>query len=199
MADEQTTSSSYYTEEESDTEHITWADEFHKEGPHHKLAKIPIMYIEDKFNLAGINTMVENIQRCYEVLLDKKEPKFIDQETTLYLLIHQRYIMTKPGMEDIFSKIIAKEYGECKRVLCNRAPMIPIGISNKPHIASVKSYCYNCNDVYEPKESLQLLDGCAFGSTFPHLLVLNYKTQLQEREYHQYIPRIYGFKIYEDE
>ncbi len=81
------------------------------------------------------------------------------------------------------------------------APVLPLGRSALPGVDRLLLYCPRCQDAYTPpSRRMSQLDGCGFGPTFPHLLILQFKDRLpswssiaQERFSHT--PRIFGFKI----
>ncbi|MAN22666.1 MAG: hypothetical protein CME10_00160 [Gemmatimonadetes bacterium] len=39
------------------------------------------------------------------------------------------------------------------------------------------------------------MDGAYFGTTFPHLFLLTYQHLQPNRTKHNYVPRIFGFKV----
>lgn len=82
----------------------------------------------------------------------------------------------------MLERVLQHFYGECRRMGCGDIPLIPVGLSNNPKISSVKLYCYNCNNVFDPDNSLSELDGCSFGSSFAHLLILTYKDKFPKKK-----------------
>ena len=71
-------------------------------------------------------------------------------------------------------KYLSGKFGTCPRVLCEKQNVIPIGISEDSKIARVKVYCPRCKDIYAPKKKFADVDGCYFGTSFPHLLLMVY-------------------------
>ncbi|KAG0435366.1 Casein kinase II subunit beta [Dictyocoela muelleri] len=177
-------------------ENGTWKEQFLSKQENKGLLNIPDSYINDKFNIVGINKYVENIEKCYEVILDISSSRKPLDESSLYLMIHQRYILTPAGLERMYNRVIKSIYGQCKRLGCEEIPYIPMGLSNIPRVSSVKLFCYNCKNVYDPENLFADLDGCAFGNTFPHLLYTTYKQNLKKNPKKEYVPRIFGFQIY---
>ncbi|CAJ0768542.1 19036_t:CDS:2, partial [Entrophospora sp. SA101] len=66
----------------------------------------------------------------------------------LYGLIHQRYIITRQGLQQM-----ARHFGTCPRVFCQTCPVIPCGRSDMPGVETVKLFCPNCLDLYNPLSS----------------------------------------------
>lgn len=172
-----------------------WIGDFMHRKENHGIVRVHEEFLEDRFNTVGLNKYVRDLENVYNSILDKGPRGDFMSEATLYYLIHQRYIFTKPGLEAVLDKVMNKEYGTCPRLGCESIPMIPLGLSNEPNVSSTKAYCYNCVNVYEPKDVLCVLDGCAWGKSFPHFLVLTYSYHFVPREYSEYVPRIYGFRV----
>ncbi|EEQ83016.1 hypothetical protein NCER_100185 [Vairimorpha ceranae BRL01] len=188
-----------FKEESSEvSESQYWTGKFFLKKEHGFLARIPDSYINDSFNLVGLNKKISNIETCYNAILDNTTSKDILEESALYYLIHQRYIFTTTGLEDILEKVLNKDYGSCSRVGCS-TPLIPIGGSNEPKVSSTKVYCFNCVCIYLPKGPIKGLDGCAWGKYFPHFLLITYPYKFKKKKLQEYVPKIYGFRIYEIE
>ena len=61
----------------------------------------------------------------------------------------------------------------------------------------MKLYCPSCGEVYAvPKEqrAASRLDGAFFGTTFPHLLVMQFNLLKMKKK--SYVPRIFGFRVH---
>ncbi|KAH8915609.1 casein kinase II beta subunit [Atractiella rhizophila] len=94
----------------------------------------------------------------------------------LYGLIHQRFVVTRQGLQAMHEKYQSGHFGACPRVYCNGWKVVPCGRSDLPGVDTVKLYCSNCIDTYTPPSSrFNAVDGAFFGTTFPHLFFQTYK------------------------
>src|ERR1700753_739730 len=84
----------------------------------------------------------------------------------LYGLIHQRYITSRPGIQQMLEKYELQHFGHCPRVLCHSAKVIPVGRTDTPGQDTVKLFCPSCLDIFTPPNSrFQQIDGAFFGTT----------------------------------
>lgn len=177
----------------------TWIDQYMETEIGGLLLKVPIEFIKDKFNMFGISKHVENYEKSHKILLGLADEAEDCDPVTLYNMIHQRYVFTKIGLEDIFEKVMRKEYGVCRNISCSQSPLIPTGLTDIPRISTVKNYCCNCRALFNPKGRLSLIDSCAFGRSFAPFMVMTYKNNFPKTDYGKYVPRIFGFRIFEDD
>ncbi|GAA6004158.1 hypothetical protein JCM10207_002459 [Rhodosporidiobolus poonsookiae] len=213
----------------TETDTLTWINWFCSLPGHEYFCEVAEDFIEDDFNLTGLASLVPFYKEAMEMVLDV-EPE--DDEShrvpdvsivessaeLLYGLIHQRYIITRQGLQQMYAKFDASHFGTCPRVYCAQAKLVPCGRSDLPGVDTVKLFCPSCLDMYVPPSSrFQGVDGAFFGTTFPHLLFQTYPapsalpapapapadpakrepttpaTSLSK----VYVPRIYGFKVSE--
>ena len=130
----------------------------------------------------------------------------LEDSILLYKLIHQRFIMTKAGLQAVWEKFESQTYGTCPRYYCHDQSLLPMGPSSLPDKATVKTYCLNCQDLYYPSTTRHAkMDGVAFGPSFAHFFVrtvlyAHEKKAIENRsgphDWQTYIPKIYGFRIY---
>ena len=185
-------------------EDITWIQWFCSLPENRFLCEVDESFIETDFNLYGLDTTVKHFDLVLENILQLEFSQEISEELMIqieeeskkiYGLIHARYIVTLAGQQKMLKKFENVEFGCCSCVKCNKYPLLPLGISDLYGIENMKLYCACCNDIYVvPKQCpSRNLDGSFFGTTFPHLLLL----QLDEHPQNEfnYIPRIFGFKI----
>lgn len=81
--------------------------------------------------------------------------------------------------------------------MCSSHPLLPTGMSDIPHVQSVKLYCGKCEDLYNPKSSRHAnIDGAYFGTSFQNILFQVYPALIPEKTIERYHPRIFGFKVH---
>ena len=183
---------------DNDNENM-WIDNFMSKSENAVLIKVLPEYIQDRFNLMGIGKYIRTLERSIKVILDQVEDNFDRLNTcTLYYLIHQRYIFGKVGLEDMFLKVMERDYGVCRNINCNSAPLIPMGMSDAPNVSSMKLFCFNCKNIFKALGDWEKVDGCAFGKSFPHFLIMSYQNSFVTTKSNKYVPRIFGFQLYED-
>jgi len=120
------------------------------------LIQVPYDYVEDNFNLTDLELIIPNMENALNIILDYEvEPEIYDSTErnaqVLYGLIHARYILSKQGLADAYVRYSESEYGTCPRALCEAAPLLPFGPSEKVNVNSVKMYCTQCKDIYQAK------------------------------------------------
>jgi len=199
---------------------------------HEMFCEVERSYIEDGFNLYGLRATVPNFSDCLDLILDRIGPDDSDDShltqsaCTLYGLIHARYIITAHGLDAMYNKYAAKEFGICPLVQCLGQPVLPVGMKDEIGCDSVKIFCPKCQCVYQPP-SYQLpgsstqsrqsnsrevgnhnsssnshfppgVDGASFGTTFPHLFLMTFNNLVPDglEPYSAYIPRVFGFKVH---
>ena len=164
-------------------------------------------YIQDDFNLTGLNGLVPYYDYALDMVLDVEMPmedslteeqqEIVESAAEmLYGLIHARYIVTNRGMHAMYEKYRSASFGRCPQVFCQGQPVLPVGLSDLPRNYTVNVFCPRCHGLYFPKSTRQAnIDGAYFGTTFPHLYLMTHPEMVPSRPGQSYVPRVYGFRI----
>ncbi|KAH0361090.1 fungal transcriptional regulatory protein, partial [Aureobasidium melanogenum] len=196
----------------------SWISSFCSLVGHEYFAEVSEDFVEDDFNLTGLQSQVPMYKEALEMILDvEPEDDYSDEEDEdededlddddedmrdaaayrrqerrhmrmasdlsvmessaemLYGLIHQRYITSRQGIQQMAEKYEAGHFGACPRVYCGQAKVLPVGCSDIPGQETVKLFCPSCLDVYTPPNSrFQSVDGAFFGTTFGCLFFMTF-------------------------
>uniref|UniRef100_A0A7S2H9S8 Casein kinase II subunit beta n=1 Tax=Helicotheca tamesis TaxID=374047 RepID=A0A7S2H9S8_9STRA len=210
-----------YNEDSSASGHDEpWIQWFCGLKGHEMFCEVERSYIEDGFNLYGLRACVSNFSDCLDLILDRIGPDDSDDShltqsaCTLYGLIHARYIITAHGLDAMYNKYAAKEFGTCPLVQCSGQPVLPVGLKDEMGADSVKIFCPKCQSVYHPPPIRSrsshhgpgnggggsgAVDGAAFGTTFPHLFLMTFNNLVPDRisADSAYVPRVFGFRVHQ--
>ncbi|TPX15450.1 uncharacterized protein E0L32_004430 [Thyridium curvatum] len=192
----------------------SWITSFCSLLGHEYFAEVSEEFIEDDFNLTGLQNQVTMYKEALEMILDVEPEDDDDEEEEeddeeldesgedrmrhhgerrhhsriasdlsviessaemLYGLIHQRFICSRAGIQQMSEKYELGHFGVCPRTNCNQARTLPVGLSDIPGEHTVKLFCPSCLDVYVPPNSrFQTVDGAFFGRTFGALFLLTF-------------------------
>ncbi|KAI4861583.1 casein kinase II regulatory subunit-domain-containing protein [Hypoxylon rubiginosum] len=192
----------------------SWISSFCSLLGHEYFAEVSEEFIEDDFNLTGLQTQVAMYKEALEMILDvepeedEEEEEEEDEEEDesiegadrprhgerrnhsriasdlsviessaemLYGLIHQRFICSRVGIQQMSEKYELGHFGVCPRSHCEQSRTLPVGLSDIPGEETVKLFCPSCLDVYVPPNSrFQTVDGAFFGRTFGALFLLTF-------------------------
>lgn len=145
---------------------------------------------------------------CVEDPIPKISDEMLQDSILLYKLIHQRFIITKAGLQAMWEKFDQQTFGTCPRYYCHEQPLLPVGLSALPGKETARVYCLNCQDLYVPSTlKHSKMDGMPFGPSFAHFFVRtvlysNETKALENRkgshDWQIHIPKIYGFRIFKE-
>ncbi|KAJ5081452.1 hypothetical protein NUU61_009716 [Penicillium alfredii] len=195
----------------------SWISSFCSLMGHEFFAEVSEDFIEDDFNLTGLQSQVPMYKEALEMILDvepeddeeeeEEEEEDEDEDEVLgderpayrragdrrharvasdlsviessaellYGLIHQRYITSRPGIQQMLEKYEMQHFGVCPRVNCNGCKVLPVGRSDTPGQETVKLFCPGCMDIYTPPNSrFHSVDGAFFGTTFGCLFFMTF-------------------------
>jgi casein kinase II subunit beta len=194
----------------SDEDDASWISWFCNLRGNEYFVEVDEDYIQDDFNLTGLNGIVPYYDYALDMILDVEMPmedRLTEEEheivesaaEMLYGMVHARYIVTNRGMHAMYEKYRAAAFGRCPQVYCQGQPVLPVGLSDMPRNYTVNVFCPRCHGLYFPKSTRQAnIDGAYFGTTFPHLYLITHPEMIPICPMQQYVPRVYGFRINEN-
>ncbi|KAI8479867.1 Casein kinase II subunit beta [Branchiostoma belcheri] len=153
----------------SSSEEVSWISWFCGLRGNEFFCEVDEDYIQDKFNLTGLNEQVPHYRQALDMILDLEpddelednpnQSDLIEQAAEmLYGLIHARYILTNRGIAQMLEKYQQGDFGHCSRVYCENQPMLPI-------------------------------DGAYFGTSFPHMLFMVHPEYRPQPPKNKFVPR----------
>ncbi|XP_033169235.1 suppressor-of-stellate-like protein [Drosophila mauritiana] len=160
------------------------------------VCRVPIDFIDDKFNLTGLEYSEDTVNVILEPYFDRSVAWVSGHEEKLYGMIHAKYIMTERGVEDMRLKYEMGDFGSCPKFYCKGQKALPVGLSDEWGHSTVKIYCPSCRDVFRPRYRPKL-DGAMFGTSFPHLFFMELPMLRPEPPVEKYVPRLHGFQLHE--
>lgn len=118
----------------------------------------------------------------------------------LYCLIHARFILTDSGLHQMKDKYLKQVFGRCTRYYCDKAAMLPIGLTEEPNKHAVRLFCPRCSDIYlthlSNSSKYNQTDGAFFGTNFPEMFFMVFPDLRPSKPTTSYVPRLYGYQIH---
>jgi len=191
----------------SSSEEVSWISWFCSLRGNEFFCEVDEQYIQDKFNLTGLAELIgDHYKYALDMILDFEHEEDIPDSQLqavesaaeqLYGFIHSRFILTNRGLGRMLEKYQSGDFGSCPRVFCESANCLPIGLTDIPGDTTVKIYCPCCGDCFIPRATRHHhIDGCFFGTTFPHMLFAVHPEYRPAEPPQKYEAKIYGFKLH---
>ena len=162
-------------------------------------------FLQNTFNITGIKQKMKYFNPAYELIrrntIQSARGEITMEQAekeaeTLYGFIHARYLLTKPGMQQMFEKYQEGAFQQCPRVYCKGTQCLPYGISEEYGEHKVKMFCPCCRDIYDVVDpDVAQVDGSCFGPSWIHMFLQKYSNVVPKEPPRVYVPKIYGFKV----
>lgn len=181
----------------------TWVDGYCGRYGNELYLRIPRSFITDPVVAASLHSLMDRSAIYEDALrlvselpssLDESSPEHRRVIEELYGALHVRFA-TSTGLADLREMVERGAFGTCPRVLCREQTLMPLGLDDSPGKGAIKGYCPVCGDVYHLSSRYKHVDGAAFGTSLPHLLILKYPEMALGKSKAMYLPRIFGFKV----
>ncbi|KAG7130676.1 Casein kinase II subunit beta-1 like protein [Verticillium longisporum] len=145
----------------------SWISSFCSLLGHEYFAEVSEEFIEDDFNLTGLQTQVAMYKEALEMILDV-EPEDDEDED-------EEEEEEEDDNDSADQERLAARHERRQHSRMAQARTLPVGLSDIPGEDTVKLFCPSCLDVYVPPNSrFQTVDGAFFGRTFGALFLLTF-------------------------
>ena len=142
----------------------SWIDSFLAKDGNEFLCEIDIDYIQDNFNLYGLRDVVHNYKMSLKMITDHYENNVSDADDDdvdycnarqLYGLIHQRFILTRRGLDKMVRSLTTTK-PDCnfKRLNAHpgppplRSPSLIAQTGTHTHTANTTAHVYSCTHTH---------------------------------------------------
>lgn len=178
-----------------------WKNDFLRKFPW--LLNIPDEYIDDKFNVYGLNKEFSFFDLCCEIIRGKGNLSCVPpadikiiraQLPQVYGMIHARFILSPGGLTALNDKYKRSQYGTCPRLNCHNEQLLPIGLSSQMEISLVYAFCPCCREIFYPRPKIDL-DGAFFGPNAAHIFIDEMEIKSNQEKYQPYPHNAFGFRL----
>lgn len=183
---------------------MRWIDRVLESDKFKYFVRIDDEFAFNSFNLFGIRKNVAHFTEAYDLIRSSartgKSGEEIENDAIIvYGLLQARFLLTKPGWEQMMIKYKNHEFQQCPRVYCKNCTCLPYGISEEYGVAKMKMFCPNCCDIYNVDDPvLAQIDGAFFGPNWVHMFMQKYPEIVPREQQRVYVPRVFGFRIYHE-
>jgi len=185
-----------------------WVSQFCER--HKMLMRVPLEFLSDNFSMQGLDLIFRRKYRNLQAVLADRPSQMLQEGQiteedviSLYLRVHQRYVLSMDGLIRAKSKMRQGEYGVCLRDLCRKSPLLPVQ-NSQLGATNCLGYCMKCGKVFisenlkRPEIVSEAKDdnfGLAFGQSFPEIFLMNFPELRIQDEPERYVPRVFGFRL----
>lgn len=182
----------------------TWLDRFLALPASRWFCTIPDEFLLNDNYMTGLSELVPRYELALSILrgleddVSAGDEELANSLVSLFFLIHQRYIVTEPGLRAMYQKFQSGIFGHCPRRACAGQRVVAAGANDRPGHSFCCVFCPLCNEIYYVRDALMRdVDGSAFGTTFGPLFFRRFPGLSPLGPPQRPEMRCMGFKIHE--
>lgn len=176
---------------------MSWVEKFLSQPEGQFFVKIDTDFITETATKKFISEKFQNTQEIVDYICSNHKqtnPNLDQQARVLYGLVHQYYLLTDDGINQMIEKQKGGLFPKCPRTLCHSFTCVPVG-SGTELKSQVRLFCPNCTDFYEFRVP-EGLDGAYFGPDWVHFMMNKFPDVAPEEPPETFIPRVFGYKVH---
>ncbi|GKT13463.1 Casein kinase II, regulatory subunit like protein [Aduncisulcus paluster] len=182
----------------SDEYEESWLTEFLSSNSQYKaLVRIPSGYFRDAFNLTGLDVKIPYYHDVIKMIRNEENTDNVSLQRSAavcYALVHQRFCLSSHGLSQAEKLYHKGVFGTCPNLSCEDSHVLPVGISDEPGVSSLHVYCPRCHKTYK-SSTFSSMDGCFYGTTFPHMFGLVYPEIFIHEPPISHCPLVFGMGV----
>lgn len=181
----------------------TWLDKFFATPASRWFCLVPDEFLLNDLHMTGLRESIPKYDLALAILrgieddVSGSDAELTDSITRLFLMVHQRFVVTERGLRAMHEKFKAGVFGHCPRLGCHGQPVIAAGASDIPGQVCCCVFCPSCNEIYFTRDEIMHdIDGAAFGTTFGPLFFRRFPKLRPTEPPEKPEMRVMGFKIH---
>lgn len=176
---------------------VPFLERFLEEPSSLYFVRVPDGFISEFLGKSGLEEHFSLFDEARSLLLENNEaPEEVERQAKLlYMLVHAEYLKTDEGVDMMYRKRSCLM--TCPRVFCKDTWCWPCQSSVNVGEGTIKMFCPTCKQIYNPENKVfDGVDSVGFPSQYIDSLVEKYPEIVLNEEQVEYVPRIYGFKVF---
>ena len=175
----------------------TWIGHFLAEPSSALYLRIPPDFLSDFLSDPSLTEQFPKIDAARQLLLSNVPGDDATDNTArnLYARAHASFLLTDAGADAIFSRAQGDSRLRCPRLFCKNCVCFPSPGPTETSNTSISMFCPTCRQFYKLEQS----DGMNpdfFASPYIDPLISKHPESVTKDQPPEYVPRIYGFRLY---
>jgi casein kinase II subunit beta len=183
-----------------------WLETFLSRPSSRLFIRVDEDFLLNRFNRYGLHSKLSQFDLAFDLLRSRVSNYFNpskdipfhvieSQAIILYAYLHARFLTTQEGLELMREKY--ESFQVCPRLFCRDTRCLPYGVNDDFGSDPAAWFCPSCGDLYRIQEAeIASVDAAFFGGTWVHLFVKVYPEVVLREARKVYVPKIFGFRIY---